>query len=182
MFFIICIISKFSKLKTMFQNINGYGYGYGYGWGVWLLVEDDELNSIMNHPTHITIMCNMSKDDAVKLYRNLSEICGENHIALCNNLCERFEGTGYSKDEPFKHCSGYYCMVEMWNIISHFCEKRLKYDSSFGSFSKNPHITYCYSDDFQKTQFLNLKKRKYLNCKLVVADIRADNPAKWTYA
>lgn len=175
MFFIICIISKFSKLKTMFQNINGYGFG------VWLLVENDELNSIMNHPTHITIMCNMTEDDAVKLYRNLSEICGENHIALCNNLCERFDETGYSKDEPFKHCSGYYCMVEMWNIISHFCEKRLKYDSSFGSFSKKPHITYCYSDDFQKTQFLNLKERKYLNCKLVVADIRADNPAKWTY-
>lgn len=151
----------------------------GYGYGIWLLVEDDELNSNMSHPTHMTVMCNMTKDDAVKLYINLIEICGKEHIVLCNNICEHFEGTGYSKDEPFRHCSGYYCEVEMWQIISHYCKKRLKYEPTIGSFSNRPHITYCYSNNFQNVKLLNLKNRKYLKCKLVLADIRNPDPSKW---
>lgn len=155
------------------ENIQGYGYG------VWLLVEDDELNSIMNHPTHITIMCNMTKSDAVKLYVTLMEICGKKHVALCNNICENFEGTGYSKDELFKYCSGYYCEVEMWEIISYYCKQRLKYDPTLGSLSERPHITYCYSNNFENIKLLNLKNRKYLKCKLVIADIRNTDPSKW---
>ena len=73
----------------------------------------------MNHPTHITIMCNMTEEDAIKLYRNLSEICGRTHIALCNNLCERFEDTGYPKDE-LSNIRKYYCIIEMWKTISYF--------------------------------------------------------------
>ena len=103
------------------------------------------------------------------------------HIALCNNICENFKGTGYSKDEPFKYCSGYYCEVEMWQIISRFCKKRLKYDPTLGSLSERPHITYCYSNDFQNVKLLNLKNRKYLKCKLVLADIRNSDPSKWYF-
>ena len=159
----------------MSKNIEGYGYG------VWLLVEDDELKLSMDHPVHITIMCNMNKEDAFRLYGNLIEICGKHHITICNNICERFEDTGYSKDEPFKCCSGYYCEVEKWHIISYYCKKRLKYDPTLGSFSSRPHITYSYSNDFEKTNYLNLKHMKYLKCKLVMADIRHPNPFKWSY-
>jgi len=163
------------------MNIENIENIQGYGFGVWLLVEDDELNSNMNHPTHITIMCNMKRDDAVRLYVNLVEICGKQHIALCNNICERFENIGYSKQDPYPFSSGYYCNIEMLNIISYYCKKRLKYEPTLGSFSNRPHITYCYSNDFQNTTLLNLKHRKYLNCKLVVADIRHPNPLKWSY-
>ena len=159
----------------MSKNIQGYGYG------VWLLVEDDELNSNIHHPIHITVMCNMVKEDAVRLYVNLVEICGKQHIALCNNICERFENIEYSKHDPYTFSSGYYCNVEMWNIISYYCKKRLKYEPTLGSFSNIPHITYCYSNDFQSIKLLNLKHKKYLKCKLVVADIRHPNPFKWSY-
>ena len=153
----------------------------GYGFGVWLVVEDDELNSSMNHPTHITVMCNMTKYDAIKLHNDITEICGEFHIVLCNNICERFENMEYSKQDPYPFSSGYYCEVEMWNIISYYCKKRLKYDPSLGSFSKRPHITYSYSNDIQNIKLLNLKNRKYLKCKLVLADIRDPEPCKWSY-
>jgi hypothetical protein len=154
----------------------------GYGWGVWLLVEDDELNSSMSHQAHITVMCNMERDDAIKLFLDITDICGELHIALCNNTCERFEGIGYSKNDPYPFSSGYYCDVEMWDIISYYCKKRLKYDSSLGSFSEKPHMTYCYSNDIQKIKYLHLKNKKYLKCKLVVADIRNSEPFKWSYS
>ena len=153
----------------------------GYGWGVWLLIEDGKFQNIIPHPAHITVMCNMERYDAIKLYKDITDICGELHIVLCNNICERFENMEYSKQDPYPFSSGYYCDIEMWNIISYYCKKRLKYDPSLGSFSKRPHITYCYSNDFQNVKLLNLKNRKYLKCKLVVADIRDPEPCKWSY-
>ena len=173
------------RFYTILQYITLYNMNSqnieGYGWGVWLLVEDEELNSIMYHPTHITIMCNMVKDDAVKLYKDLSELCRINHIALCNNICQKFEGTSYTEDEPFKFASGYYCEVEMWNIIRHYCKNLLKYDKKLGSFSEKPHITYCYSNNEHNIRYYNLEKRKLLKCKLVIADIRNANPHKWYF-
>jgi hypothetical protein len=150
-----------------------------YGWGLWLLVEDEELNSIMKHPTHITIMFNMTYSDAFKLYMSLSHLCGTKHIALCNDKCEEFEGTGYSEDDDYPCCSGYYCIIEMWYIIEKFCKNRLKYDSSIGSFSEKPHITYCYSKCKDDIQYVDLKDKKYLNCKLFIADMRNPYPEQW---
>ena len=151
----------------------------GYGFGVWLLVEDDKVNFNISHPVHITIMCNMDKNDAVKLYTDLLELCGKEYIVYCNNICNKFENTGYSEDEPFTHCSGYYCDIEMFEIIKFYCKKRLKYDSTLGSFSNNPHITYCYSNNPENIEYQNLKSNLYLKCKLVVADIRDSNPVNW---
>tara|TARA_B100000963_G_C22601203_1_gene660312 strand:+ start:512 stop:997 length:486 start_codon:yes stop_codon:yes gene_type:complete len=152
----------------------------GYGWGIWLLIDDAELNSIISHPVHITIMCNMTKHDAMQLYRHLMEITNKDHIALCNNKCVSLDKSNYSENDLFNYSSGYYCEVEMWDIIKQYCKKRLKYDPTLGHFSEKPHITLCYSKDIQTTKYVNLKKIKYLKCTLVIADIRSHNPEFWT--
>ena len=47
----------------------------GYGYGVWLVLP---VKGVKTHIPHATIACNMSKDDAFKLYEEYIEVNGKN--------------------------------------------------------------------------------------------------------
>ena len=151
----------------------------GYGWGVWLLVENEWFKTHIEHPAHITIMCNMTETDAMELYKTIGEFVGLKYIAECNYKCHLFCDKSYSNDDPFKYSSGFNCMLNEWNIFRRICENYLKYNPSFGSFSVNPHLTYNYSKDINGVKYMNLEHSTYLSCRLVIADIRNMSPSLW---
>jgi hypothetical protein len=40
----------------------------GYGYGIWLRIENNILKSLAKHQPHITVMCNMTKENATILF------------------------------------------------------------------------------------------------------------------
>jgi len=155
----------------------------GYGWGVWLVPEGDELlNNTLSHQPHITITCNMGKENAYEFYESLKSLYGETFCLLLDSHCALFIGEGYSDYDPYNCCSGYLCSSMTWNkfekIFNLYRETNPELKHK-GNFSKNPHLTYSYAKKVQDVAYANSGKTREIICKLVVADIRASDPNDW---
>ena len=108
----------------------------GYGYGIWLRVKNPFINQITKHIPHVTVICNMEKNEAIKLYQNIESKFGLTQQIYTNGICKYFEDK-YDKKDILKAC-GYDCQIKNWQYIYNEC---LKYQ---GVLPKQPHLTIQY--------------------------------------
>lgn len=142
----------------------------GYGYGVWLRINNSYIKSIVKHPAHVTIMCNMSKKDATTLYNELKIKYGSIYKIYTDGKCYHFNDS-YGDKDLLKAC-GYYCEVQNLKKINKTC---LNYK---GVIPDNPHISTDYN--FKKDDLLLLDSPNIIdNSLLALVDINSDEPMAW---
>ena len=145
----------------------------GYGYGVWIVIKDpDILEVIATHNEdiylpHVTIMCNMKRNEARKLSDELKNTynitIGDDYVA--------FSGRYSAKDDLL--ASGYWVDIEDWTNIRSLAEKYT------GSLPSRPHISLAYREEGGKLPTsMDLKSRTIVG-EAVIANIRAHSPESW---
>ena len=141
----------------------------GYGYGVWL-VPKSKIPSIKHIP-HITIMCNMNKEDAIELYKILSEKYKDPIKMYVNKICRILPGS-YDNDPLYG--SGFDCKYNEFSEIMKICHK-FTGDKSF-----SPHLTYHYSNTKSKVISDSFENDLYSLCDIKPAFIDDIDPTKWS--
>mgnify|MGYP001158519673 FL=1 len=142
----------------------------GYGYGVWLVYNNTELKT--EHIGHITIACFMNKDNALNLYRDITNILGDTTEVEIIGKPEYFPSSYYEHDTNKLCAWGYYGKCNKWELYKNICDN---YECDFSS---TPHISKEYN------LYPNLLKpceieNKVIQCKVHCADIRSDFPVDW---
>ena len=102
--FNICEITK--------KNIEYYNKMSGYGFGIWLVPKDRNIQKLILHTPHITVMCNMESEEyAKKLFNKIKTEMGDEFTLKLNGKCHIFQG-GYQSSDPLLAC-GYFCESEI---------------------------------------------------------------------
>ena len=140
----------------------------GYGYGLWYILDNNTITTLSGHIPHVTLKCNMSYEDATKLYR---ELVYKGLRDIIFHMCR--EPITFSKMYSNDLFAGWGYYVIMKPMVYLQCQ--LYSEKYKGDFSELPHMTMQYNG-------LNMQPymgRTHLNGKLVIADIRDDDPKKW---
>ena len=140
----------------------------GYGYGVWIVLP---VNGVKTHIPHITIACNMERSDAFLLYHEFIELNGED-VRCAIDLSEH-EVLGpdyYEMDAADAGWSWGYRADVYANIPTNIDPSCLP---------SNHHITMQYEDDKKDLCPTDREVKYSLMGKVVVADIRSDQPGEW---
>ena len=141
----------------------------GYGYGVWLVYDDDEIKT--EHISHITIACFMKKNEAEKLYAELTK-SSDKAVVNISGTSEYYFSSFYDHDTN-KMCSwGYNGSCDKWGMYKKICNK---YQCDF-AFTPHTSIEYGMYPKLLKPININDKK---LSCKICCVDIRSDFPEDW---
>ena len=143
----------------------------GYGYGVWLVIKDTNILSDIKHIPHVTIMCFMEKEEAIKLYRDIMQSMGITYEINLHNICKLLPNS-YDDDEQL-YASGFDCYATNWSLFQKICEKYS------GSFSYDPHLSYDYSHNITDLKYKNYDNDLILQCELHVVDITHSYPMNW---
>ena len=140
----------------------------GYGYGVWLVLP---VNCMDTHIPHVTIACNMEREDAFLLYQEFVELNGRS--VRCTIDLSDYEILGpdyYEMDSTDAGWSWGYGAKVSANIPTNIDRSYLPSDH---------HITMQYED--HKKDLSPVKKNVLcsLNGVVEVADIRSDTPSDW---
>jgi hypothetical protein len=140
----------------------------GYGYGVWIVLP---VNGVKTHIPHVTIACNMDREDAFTLYQEFIEMNGMRvRCTIDLSECQIFSPDYYVMDTSDAGWSWGYKANLYANIPSNVDRSCLPVDH---------HISMQYENDAKK---LCPVERKVL-CSLMgvveVADIRSDTPRDW---
>ena len=113
----------------------------GYGYGIWLVLNNDfgkntvsKYNKIP-HTRHVTIMCNMSHNDALNCYNELVQKFGRQviNISKVQDFCDQ-----YSSNDPYSEAFGWSVSYTDYNEIIKYVQKYK------GTPSLKPHLTAAY--------------------------------------
>ena len=141
----------------------------GYGYGVWLVLP---INGVKTHIPHATIACNMSREDAFKLYGEFIELNGKSIRCTIDLSHYEILGPDYyekSDDNNLGWCWAYNVDVEA--VIP----------SNVGNLDLPAahHISMQY--EYEKEDLCPVEKE--IICSLMgqieVADITSDVPNDW---
>lgn len=155
----------------------------GYGYGIWLLIEQAYLQEHLGHLGHVTLICNMSKDDMISLYNVLYEYHKEKYNGDMSYNCVMnelkgviFENNMYSKTDKELAGWGYYCEIEEKRIeeIEKTCKEYV------GDIPGRYHVTMEYKETENELKVYDLLAPEKVKCKIVMADIRDDKPCNWS--
>ena len=141
----------------------------GYGYGVWLVPKSKILS--IKHIPHITIMCNMNKEDAIELYKILNKKYKDPIILHMNKNCKILPNS-YDNDPLFG--SGFDCKYNEFSEIMKICSK-FNGDQSF-----SPHLTYHYSNTKLKVICDSFENDLHIECNIKPAFINDIEPTKWS--
>lgn len=151
----------------------------GYGYGIWLLIDNGYLQEHLNHLGHVTLICNMSKDDMVELYSELLEKHIKEKNRDMNYTCiiddkkgVIFKSNMYSKTEKELAAWGYNCKVLEHKIIA-------ECDYYEGDIPEEYHVTMEYKIKEEELTIHDMFTIESLKCHIVMADIRDDDPKNW---
>ena len=140
----------------------------GYGYGVWLVLP---VNWVDTHIPHVTIACNMEREDAFLLYQEFGEL--NRKSVQCTVDLSEYEILGpdyYELNSAITGWSWGYGANISANIPTNI-------DRSY--LPSNHHITMQYED--HKKDLSPVKKND--SCSFMgvveVADIRSDTPSDW---
>ena len=153
----------------------------GYGYGIWLVLNNDfGKNTVLKyneipHTRHVTIMCNMSYNDALNCYNELVQKFGLNHLVSISKV-QDFYGQ-YSSNDPYSKAFG-------WNVTYTDYNKIIKYVQKYkGTASLNPHLTAAYGkllsseiiDDISKSE----STHEPINAYISLANITYEQSHQW---
>jgi len=154
----------------------------GYGYGIWLLIDNGYLQEHLNHLGHVTLICNMSKDDMVELYKELAvqhEEVNKGDMSYTCVIDEKdgviFKSNMYSKTEKELAAWGYNCRI----VEDRISEVITECDNYEGDIPEKLHLTMEYKIKEEDLTIHNMYNIDSLNCNIVMADIRDDNPKNW---
>ena len=137
----------------------------GYKFGLWLV--PTQSLSETTHLQHFTIMCHMSKQEALSLYDVIKSLEFE-------PIQVKGKGLVFPNqyEEDCLEAWGYEATSPQWSTL-----KTLS--SSFkGSFSATPHISLAYATDSTTLKVSNIEDVA-VSCTVHVADICSENPEEW---
>ena len=140
----------------------------GYGYGVWYVLDKDNSGTLSSHIHHVTVKCNMSYKDATQLYNELV------YRELSTTTCHiSREPVSFSKMYSNDMHTGWGYHVILKPMVYLQCQL---YSNKYkGDFAELPHMTMQYNGlDMQPYM-----GRTNINGKLVIADIRSDEPMNW---
>ena len=141
----------------------------GYGYGVWLVYDDDEIKT--EHISHITIACFMKKNEAEKLYAELTK-SSDKAVVNISGIPKYYFSSFYDHDTN-KMCSwGYNGSCDKWGMYNKLCNK---YQCDFAF---TPHTSMKYGMFPKLFKPININDKK-LYCKICCVDIRSDFPEDW---
>ena len=154
----------------------------GYGYGIWLLIDNGYLQEHLNHLGHVTLICNMSKDNMKQLYLKLLEQHIKENNSDMNYSCiiddkkgVIFKSNMYSKTEKELAAWGYNCKVLEDKIIDVIAECNY-YE---GDTPEEYHVTMEYKMKEEELTIHDMFTIESLKCHIVMADIRDDEPKNW---
>ena len=147
----------------------------GYGYGIWFAIKN---MSHICHIPHITLMCNMTLNEACKLYNILRYTKYNKCVAKRIGSVVQFPSS-YANDDKGLIAHGYYVSIDEWDELSSKVN-----DNFIGSISHKPHITTLYRErDSPQPQTpkdnTTDNKEFSFECNIVLADIRSRNPTEW---
>lgn len=150
-----------------------------YGYGIWFIPNDTitQINTL--HPTHITLVCNLKNiKDAYSIFYFI-----KNHIRrdltytiTIYKEIKSLNNTTYSEHDLFTNCWGYFCEILYSKSIFDNVNTFMKKNNITGCISSSPHITMDYKTE--NTHY-DLNTDITASFKLVIADIRDENPKRW---
>ena len=148
----------------------------GYGYGVWLVVENLQIldavykNNKEPYISHVTLMCNMTRDDAIALSDEIHgkyDIFVDKTYNLFNNPDEKYS------DKDILSASGFYCRVPLWEKL---IDTAKKYS---GTISEKPHISIAYrTNENELPENVNIKNVKVTGFSFP-ANTVGDIPKEW---
>ena len=149
----------------------------GYGYGVWLVIQDKTIDSIIKknnikkHTSHVTVMCNMSYSDAIKLSK---EIQGTYKITVCQKYILFNTNEKYSDNDNLV-ASGFNCNVENWQEIINIAKKYK------GSTPEKPHLSVVYHEDKNKLPENLTIQNIYTKGSIYPVDINSNYSNEWSF-
>lgn len=145
----------------------------GYGYGVWLTY--DKLIFNTKHVPHVTIACFMNLSDASELKDKIQKKFGDNFLINAHGKPITYDKNLYENDNNDIYSWGY--DVELIET-SQWPEIRKITENYICDIPDILHTSVQYScyDDYCIGIFI---KNMIINCKLVVVDIRSNDPTEW---
>lgn len=140
----------------------------GYKYGVWIVVKPDDICHTIKHIPHITIMCNMSYDNAYHYYRELLWNGISKVNIVVHNPVVLFPKQ-YKED--LLDAWGYYVTMHPTTYLD-METKSKKYP---GDFSEIPHLSLEYTTNIGS----DYQGKTRIEGTVCLADITSDNPALW---
>lgn len=140
----------------------------GYGYGVWIVLPVDWIST---HIPHITIACNMKREDAFLLYQEFVELNGR--YVQCSLDLSDYKILGpdyYTMDSSDASWSWGYRAEVCANIPTNIDRSYLPSDH---------HISMQYEDLEKDLAPVKKDSLCSLNCVVEVADITSDTPSDW---
>ena len=153
----------------------------GYGYGIWFLIKNryiDELVERFNtkpHIPHLTIMCNMTLQEATKVYDYLKITDFKECMAVPITNLKLMEGNYSNEQEDIAY--GIEFSIDNWYQWIETIKRIFK-----GDVPVSPHLSIIYRDKEYEDDLPKLKELEqvnYLMGYLALADIRSDNPSEW---
>ena len=163
----------------------------GYGYGVWLLIKDPQFNELVKkynsntHLPHVTIMCNMSRHNALSLLKELQELQNTlGHISITIKPQYTIFNTDQDKysSNDILCSSGFNCIVTQWSNIKNMLKKYEIINA--GNAPVIPHLSISYRENAQDLPE-NINYYDFINTitinniELIAANIRSDIPNNW---
>tara|TARA_X000001036_G_scaffold439750_1_gene492094 strand:+ start:364 stop:777 length:414 start_codon:yes stop_codon:yes gene_type:complete len=132
----------------------------GYKYSVWLVFKHDDICCTLKHIPHVTLMRNMSYDNAFQYYREL----------LWN---------GYNKINVVIHRPGI-VFTNTWGyyITMHpktYLDIELKSEKYKGEFIDNPHLII----DYMNKKGIDYKGKTKVEGTICLVNTMSDNPSLW---
>jgi hypothetical protein len=140
----------------------------GYKYGVWIVLKPDDINYTIKHIPHITIMCNMTYENAFQYYRELLWN-GYSKITIAIHRPVVLFPKHYKED--LLDAWGYYITMHPKTYLD-MQKKSKKYN---GEFSDIPHLSLEYTTKVGK----DYQGKTMIEGTICFVDITSDNPSLW---
>ena len=153
----------------------------GYKYGIWFLIKNryiDELVERLNtkpHIPHLTIMCNMTLQEATGVYDSLKISDFKECLAIPITNLKLMEGN--YRDEKEDIAYGLEFSIGNWYQWIETIKRIFN-----GDVPVSPHLSIIYRDKEYEDDLPKLKELEqvnYLMGYLALADIRSNNPSEW---
>lgn len=160
----------------------------GYGYGLWLTFDDKHI--ITKHISHVTLICNMEKEQATLLYDKINDhfpyIIPDVYLNIERSPI-LFDTDMYSDTDSnvmTKEAWGYNCNTDDYNLlmIQQLIKEFMIENNVKGSIPPTLHLTMEYGREVSDI-INNMKnythEKDVVLCKLKLVNITSDNPLKW---
>ena len=152
----------------------------GYKYGVWLVY--NTLKMPMRHIGHFTITCQMEKEEAEKLYRELIHKFGKYHdMCVESKKPVYFDLNMYEDDDMYSWGYNGHITQQCEDIKTTSWSEIEEITKNYKcNFSHRIHTSIDYSKDRKSLHALEMLHNKVVTCSIELVDITSDNPSEWS--